>query len=86
MLQLIEKLFKPTAEKTRRELQPLANRIEAYNESMSMKSDADLVARIAELRASLDANLDQKKLQKALDELLPTAIVVVLEPVNNDST
>ena len=79
MLQLIEKLFKPTAEKTRRELQPLANRIEAYNESMSMKSDADLVARIAELRASLDPNLDQKKLQKALDELLPEAFAIVRE-------
>jgi preprotein translocase subunit SecA len=80
VLSFLEKAFGLGPENAAKKLLPINVQIDNFGPSLLGKSDAELVQRISELRGHLnDPSWDQKKLQKALDDVLPEVFAIVRE-------
>jgi preprotein translocase subunit SecA len=80
VLRFLENALGLGNEAAAKKLQPIVNKIDQFEAALRPKSDHDLVARISELRAQLThPEWEQKKMQKALDEVLPETFAIVRE-------
>ncbi|MDJ0625206.1 MAG: preprotein translocase subunit SecA [Candidatus Caenarcaniphilales bacterium] len=80
MLKNLEKLLGLGPERVLKKIQPIYLQIENLGAELAKKSDAELITRISELKENLQSkDWEYKKLQKALDEILPETFAIVRE-------
>ncbi|MDX1919477.1 MAG: preprotein translocase subunit SecA [Candidatus Caenarcaniphilales bacterium] len=81
MLKNLEKMLGLGPERILKKIQPIYTQIENLGSNFTGKSDSALVGRLAEIRAHFDGSAawEYKKVQKALDEILPETFAIVRE-------